>query len=261
MPKHRARGYSRCGKNYSNYSAPRVWRSSHNLLCTQHHNILRQVNSKFCMFRSKFILYVSVRTWITSNTLFRLLRYQPTIVLLSIIIYNDTWSAGERADSGSDKLFNGIYSLRLHTGLPVIVKEIGNYSPGRKARRFDPQSQTPLPFPHETQNQVTLIFHPSSWFFFSKIIICIIPIFLSIFQATTFTEFPLPNSVCVFDSPNQHIPNFCNSLCTPSTLLCLKTNSSVIHVVTTTTNCGSSSAPKQRTFVRFQASATVYPTP
>jgi len=43
MPKHRAGGYSRGGKNYSNCSSPGVWSSSHNLLCTQRHNILRQV--------------------------------------------------------------------------------------------------------------------------------------------------------------------------------------------------------------------------
>jgi len=74
MPKHRARGYSRCGKNYSNCSAPRVRRSSHNLLCTQHHDILRQVNSMFCMFGSKLILYLHA-LGLASNTLFRLLRY------------------------------------------------------------------------------------------------------------------------------------------------------------------------------------------
>lgn len=74
LPKHRARGYSRGGKNYSKCSTPRVWSSSHNPLCTPHHNILRQVNSMFYMFKSKFILYLHA-LGLTSNTLFPLLRY------------------------------------------------------------------------------------------------------------------------------------------------------------------------------------------
>ena len=67
MPKHRAWGYSRDGKNYSNCSTPYVWNSSHPL-CTQHNNILRQVNSMFCMFRSKFTRWFEYdRDWFFLN--------------------------------------------------------------------------------------------------------------------------------------------------------------------------------------------------
>jgi hypothetical protein len=114
--------------------------------------------------------------------------------------------------------------------------------------------------PHQTQFWVTFIFHPSSQSVFLQSSFTLSPSSYRSSKRPLSQNSPSQILYAFFDSPIQHIPCFCNSLCTSSTLLCLKRNNNVTNVVTITTmtKCGSSGTPKQRKAARFQAADAVY---